>query len=58
MFAFFARIASFLSPTPPAADGSEFPHSLLEHAEERAGRDPQAAHELRAAARAAMRVVR
>ena len=56
MFAFFAQIARFLSPA--AADGSDFPHTLLEDAEARAGRDQHHAQELRDAAHAAMRVVR
>lgn len=56
MFEFLSRIARFL--TPSAADGADFPSTLLEDAGARAGRDPRQAQELRDAARAAMRVVR
>ncbi len=56
MFAFLAEIARFFSPA--AAQSGDFPNSLLEDAEARAGRDPRQAQELRANARAAMRVVR
>jgi hypothetical protein len=56
MFEFLSRIAHFLSPR--AADGADFPSTLLESADARAGRDPRQAQELRAAAEAAMRVVR
>lgn len=56
MLELLSSIARFLSPR--AADGAQVPRSLLESAEARAGRNPRDAQELRAAAEAAMRVVR
>ena len=52
----FSLMPSVSVPSVAAADGVA--HQLLERAEARAGRDPQAAQELRRAASAYLSVVR
>ena len=56
MHTIFSLIARFL--TPAQAPGHRLARQLLEGAQASAGRDPQQAQELRAAARAYLSVVR
>lgn len=61
MLRFLSQIAQSLSPMqslPQEAPVNDVAYQLLERAGARAGRDPQAAAELRNAANAYLRVVR